>query len=97
MDPNQAECRRREIPANWFFDYENVANPNTPLGKVPEECKAACAACEIRVICLDWALSHERNGYWGGTRKNARMKLRKTLGIRLIETHSLPPWWSANP
>jgi hypothetical protein len=93
MDPNLAECRKREIPANWFFDYENIANPNHPLGRVPKECVDACKACSIRVECLDYALSFALNGYWGGTRKNARQKLRKTLGVRLLNQAEPPPWW----
>jgi len=93
MNPQDAECRKRGIPCNWFFDYENIANPNHPLGRVPKACVDACANCSIRVECLDWALSHELHGYWAGTRKNARQKLRKTLGVRLIRSESSPPWW----
>lgn len=94
VDPFSAECRKRGIPANRFFDYEARANPQHLDGRVPQECVDACQACPIRVICLDWSLAHESHGYWAGTRRNARNKLRKQLGIRLIKTNSPPPWWS---
>ena len=93
MDPFAAECRKRKLPTSSFFDYEDIANPNHPLGKVPQECVDACQSCEIRTTCLEWALQHEEHGYWAMTRRNARKKLRKDLGIRLIKTHDVPPWW----
>lgn len=89
-----AECRKRGIPTNFFFDYEDIANPQAINGRVPQECRDACEACVIRVTCLDWALSHEEHGFWALTRRNARKKLRKQLGIRLVKTSSKPPWWS---
>ena len=90
---DEAECRKRGIPTSAFFAYEDVANPNHPRGKVPQECIDACKACPIRLECDEWALQHELHGYWAGRRKNARSKLRKSLGIRLIKTHQIPPWW----
>jgi hypothetical protein len=91
MDPLLAECKKREIPRDLFFAYED-ANSNSLDGKVPQVCIEACQACEIRITCLDWALQFEAHGYWGGTRRNARMKLRKKLGIRIASPTTRPPW-----
>lgn len=93
MNPLDAECRKRGIPTNRFFDYESIANPQHPDGRVPQECIDACQNCKIRVTCLDWALQHESHGFFAMTRRNARNKLRKQLGIRLTKVHSQPPWW----
>jgi hypothetical protein len=90
-----AECRKREIPTEMFFLFEE-SNPNTREGQVPEECRAACLACKIRLECLDWALLHEDHGYYATTRRNARKKLRKQLGIRISAPTSAPPWQSVD-
>ena len=89
----EPECRKRKIPVNAFYDYEAVANPNSADGRVPQVCVEACAACEIRVECLDWALSFEELGFFAGMRRNARKKLRKQLGIRLRDPDRIPPWF----
>ena len=92
VNPSDAECQKRKIPTNLFFDFEIIANPQHPMGRVPQECVDACRECGIRMECLEWALQHEEHGYWAGTRRNARKKLRKDLGIRLIKTTTNPPW-----
>lgn len=46
-------------------------------GKVDVEAKAACARCTVRTECREWALTHERHGYWAGTSERARKQLRR--------------------
>ena len=92
MHPDDAECHKRKIPVNLFFSYEEIANPNHPDGKVPQVVIDACQNCKIRVACLDWALAHEEIGFYAMTRRNARKKLRKQLGIRLRDPTEPPPW-----
>jgi hypothetical protein len=92
MDADDAECHKRKIPTNLFYDYEQVANPQHPDGRVPQIVIDACTDCKIRVQCLDWALSFEELGYFALTRRNARKKLRKQLGIRLRDPDEAPPW-----
>lgn len=92
MDPFDAECRKRGIPTHLFYDYEEIHNPQHPDGRVPQECIDACMACHIRLECLDWALAHEAHGFQAMTRRNARFKLRKQLGIRLRPPDGPPPW-----
>lgn len=88
----EPECRKRQIPPNLFFDYEE-SNPNTPAGQVPTVCIEACQACAIRVTCLDWALCFADHGFFAMTRRNARMKLRRQLKITITAPTGPPPWW----
>lgn len=38
-----------------------------PVGQPGVEAKKICAACDVRVQCLEYAMSHgERIGIWGG-------------------------------
>lgn len=47
-------------------------------GGATRDAKAVCAACEVRVQCLEYALDRdERFGIWGGTSEFERKKLRK--------------------
>ena len=92
MNQSDAECRKRGIPTELFYSYEE-SNSNSADGRVPKECVEACQACTIRVVCLDWALLHEDHGYFATTRRNVRKKLRKQLGIRISAPTSRPPWF----
>ncbi|RII12283.1 Transcriptional regulator WhiB2 [Streptomyces sp. YIM 130001] len=48
-----------------------------PGGSV-REAKALCLACEERLACLDYALTHdERFGVWGGLSEKERLALRR--------------------
>lgn len=46
--------------------------------------KKVCNACEIKQICRDYALTHDVDGFWAGTTKHERKKIRKQLGISAI-------------
>lgn len=41
--------------------------------------------CEVVDECLQWALTHERHGIWGGTTSTERQVLRQRLGLLLDE------------
>lgn len=45
---------------------------------------SACSACPVKEECLEWALKHEMNGYWGGTSGKQRQKMRKELNIKYM-------------
>lgn len=50
-------------------------------GESPRAAKAICARCEVRDLCLQWALDHdEKFGIWGGT--SGRERRRLLLGKR---------------
>lgn len=49
-------------------------------GGSADPAKAVCAACPVRVPCLDYALDHgERLGVWGGTTPRERRELRRSV------------------
>lgn len=50
---------------------------------ITDEVITACRTCPVQAACLDWALRHERHGYWAGHSERSRRRLRRTLGIRL--------------
>jgi WhiB family transcriptional regulator, redox-sensing transcriptional regulator len=38
--------------------------------------KAVCAACSVRVACLEYALNHrEKEGVWGGATERERRRI----------------------
>ena len=43
--------------------------------------KRTCAACSVKSECLDYALNHSVQGWWGGTSEVQRKRLRKQLNI----------------
>ncbi|MEV7423493.1 WhiB family transcriptional regulator [Streptomyces sp. NPDC091212] len=48
-------------------------------GSSTREAKRLCGACEGRVACLQYALTHdERFGVWGGLSEKERQNLRRT-------------------
>lgn len=65
-----ANCRGMDV--NLFF-------PARGAGQQVARAKAVCAACSVRVQCLDDAIAdHERVGIWGGlTEKQRRVATRR--------------------
>lgn len=58
----------------------------TARGEVIDpEVIATCAGCPVRPDCLAWALRHEKHGFWAGMSERGRRKLRRSMGIRLVE------------
>ncbi|MEU3183289.1 WhiB family transcriptional regulator [Streptomyces sp. NPDC006923] len=50
-------------------------------GSSTREAKQVCGACEGRVACLQYALTHdERFGVWGGLSEKERQRLRRNGG-----------------
>ncbi|MCX5415437.1 WhiB family transcriptional regulator [Streptomyces sp. NBC_00059] len=48
-------------------------------GSSTREAKQLCNACEGRLACLEYALTHdERFGVWGGLSEKERERLRRT-------------------
>lgn len=58
-------CRGLE-PSMFYPDDEDDA----------EEAKAVCAGCDVRVACLEHALSiREKQGVWGGATERERRRI----------------------
>jgi WhiB family transcriptional regulator, redox-sensing transcriptional regulator len=43
-----------------------------------ERAKQVCAGCQVRILCLEWALATGQDaGVWGGTGEDERRALRR--------------------
>lgn len=51
-----------------------------------------CNKCPAKDACLEWALSHEKFGIWGGTAPSTRRHMRKELGIGVAD----PRLWESD-
>jgi WhiB family redox-sensing transcriptional regulator len=70
-----AACR--DVDPELFFPAGNAG----PALLQISQAKLVCAACPVRVACLDWALdSHQEAGIWGGTSEEERRALRRRHG-----------------
>lgn len=72
---DQAECLGMD--PDLFFPSQGEA--------LAPEVEAACRRCMVRSDCLEYALSHERLGYWAGTTEKTRKRMRRALGIQVVE------------
>ena len=51
-------------------------------GASTKEAKAVCRCCEVRVECLEYALSHgEKFGIWGGLSERERRRVRRQRAL----------------
>jgi WhiB family redox-sensing transcriptional regulator len=51
-------------------------------GASTKEAKAVCRGCEVRVECLEYALSHgEKFGIWGGLSERERRRVRRQRAL----------------
>jgi WhiB family redox-sensing transcriptional regulator len=75
----ESACKGPEVDPRWWFpDVESKQHSGKAL--------AVCAACPVRVECLEYALAlPEPHGIWGGlTASGRRMEVRRRA--RLIVT-----------
>lgn len=43
------------------------------LDELPsDDARKLCARCPVKEECLQWAINHDEDGYWGGTTKTQR-------------------------
>lgn len=55
-------------------------------GASTREPKAVCRECEVRRECLTMAMNTgERHGIWGGMSERERRRLRRKLGVTVVE------------
>jgi len=47
--------------------------------------KRICGDCPVKDMCLEWALCHEREGIWAGTRPHDRRVIRERTRIGLSD------------
>jgi WhiB family redox-sensing transcriptional regulator len=54
-----------------------IGNTGPALAQI-EEAKKVCRRCEVREVCLQWALDHGQDaGVWGGMSEDERRALRR--------------------
>ena len=53
-------------------------------GAAVTKAKSLCAACPVRVQCLEWGIRREEFGVWGGTTARERAAIRRERGLRLV-------------
>ena len=64
-------------PEWWWPDSGDTSKGNTPMAL------NICGHCNVRDLCLDYALQHkEREGIWGGLLPAARNAMAATLRYR---------------
>lgn len=69
--PWQDRARCRDVDVDAFFPER---------GESSREAKEICAACPVRIECLNYALHNdERHGVWGGMTERERRRLRSVL------------------
>lgn len=65
---HRANCRG--LPPDLFMNHrEDLYGPRQAI--------AICAACEVRVRCLQSAMTNNEVGIWGGTTRETRHALKK--------------------
>lgn len=67
------------------WQHKALCSQTDPEAFFPEkggstrDAKRVCAQCEVREICLKWAIDHdERFGIWGGMSERERRRYKKT-------------------
>ena len=62
--------------------------PERAKGNAPESAmaKAICKSCPYTFECLEWALSHDERGIWGGTtdRDRRAMKRQRRASLKVL-------------
>ena len=77
-------------PLGWQ-DYASCRNTNSDLffpdrGASTRVAKQICAACQVRVDCLEYAVTRgEKFGIWGGLSERERRKIRKQRVLEALE------------
>ena len=70
-------CARMGVDV-FYQDYDN----KTTAQEVAD-LKEFCSNCNILVECANYAIKHEKYGFWGGTTPYERRTIRNKRGIRL--------------
>jgi WhiB family transcriptional regulator, redox-sensing transcriptional regulator len=79
-DVETAGDRRWQERANCLGVDPDLFFPER--GASTREAKAVCRGCEVRLECLEYALSHgEKFGIWGGLSERERRRVRRERAL----------------
>ena len=67
-----------EDPDLWFPEFDERT---ADYAHQADEAKEICAVCPIKSECLDYALTYEEYGIWGGATPSERRQIRKEEAI----------------
>ena len=70
-------CARMGVDV-FYQDYDN----KTTASEVAD-LKEFCSTCNILAECMEYAVKHEKYGFWGGTTPFERRTIRHKRKIRL--------------
>lgn len=79
------------IDSLGWQDYANCRGSDHSLffpdrGASTRVAKQICAACQVRVECLEYAVTRgEKFGIWGGLSERERRKIRKQRALESLE------------
>ena len=69
---HRARCK--DVEPELFFPIGNTG----PAAQQIDVAKAICLACEVRLECLEWALTTGQDaGVWGGLSEDERRAVRR--------------------
>jgi hypothetical protein len=71
-----------------YFDVSDdweIGSANEYLSKVTDNLARVCETCPVLAECFNYAVHHEEWGFWGGTTRNERIRLRHQYKIRLSD------------
>lgn len=75
MKPDDTPPPCSDDPELWFVD--GATEDHERLDELIQEAKDGCAVCGIRAACLDYALTRDDYGIWGGLTRGERRTLRR--------------------
>ena len=81
---DDAACLEQGFTDEWF----------QAGGRGTREMRKLCTDCPVARDCFEWALHHERWGYWAGTTEEMRDTYRKRLNISVEEPNA---WLDRRP
>ena len=81
---HRARCRDED--PELFFPVGSTG----PAAMQIERAKEVCMLCEVREVCMDWAMATgQENGVWGGLSEDERRSLRRARRRRAAQLASV--------
>lgn len=84
MDPSIA-CDG--LPTSWWYpnyhadDYAETREQQQERQHHNQIAVQLCKSCPLKEQCIEWAITHDEYGIWGGTFEGTRRKIRKARGV----------------
>jgi len=87
FDTSRAACRGMDVEV--FYPRITEASDRNRLKVLVREAVGVCEQCQVKDPCLDYALTNEPLGIWGGKTESQRMRMRRKHGIVIKGASSL--------